>query len=111
MNDASWERITDGIDMKVGIDRHGSESRPLADRPELQERVEFIEFQQRGQSFRLERTTGPAIVDRKTHYSHRPGVANRVEYFYDPEETAHKVTLYRRQEEEWQPIELADLEL
>lgn len=111
MNDAAWERLTDAIDVNIGITRHGRDSRPLEDRTDLNEKLEFIEFERGGQTYRLERTTGPAIIDRKTHYSHRAGTANRMEYIYDEHETAHKVTLYKQAGNEWEPITLDQLGL
>ena len=111
MNDAAWERLTDGIDIKLGINRHGRTKRPLIDRPEIEESVEFIEFDRDGDSYKLERSTGPAIIDRKTHYSHRPGVASRVENIYDDSEIAHKVTLFKRSGGEWEEIDLSKLSL
>jgi hypothetical protein len=111
MNDVSWERLTDAIDVKLGIKRHGRDARPLADRPDLSERIEYIEFTNGGQEFRLERSTGPAIIDRKSHYSHRAGTANRMEYIYDEHETAQKVTLYRQEAGDWVAVDISQLEL
>ena len=111
MNDAAWERLVDAIDVTVGIDSHNRSQRPLEDRPDLTQQVEQIEFERGGQAFRLERTTGPAILDRKTHYSHRAGTANRVEYIYDEHELANKVTLYRETNGEWVAAELDQLSL
>jgi hypothetical protein len=111
VNDSAWERLVDVIDVNLGVSHHGRDTRPLEDRPDLTQKVESIEFDREGQTFRLERTTGPAIIDRKTHYSHRPGVANRMEYIYDEHEIGHKVTLYRRLQGEWTPVELDQLGL
>lgn len=111
MNDSAWERLVDSIDIKTGVDRHGKSQRPLAERPELSEMVEFIEFESRGRQLKLERITGPAIIDRKTHYSHRPGVANRIETIYDPDETAARVQLLEKAGDDWAAVELDTLEL
>lgn len=111
MNDASWERLTDGIDIKLGITKHGRLKRPLEDRPEIEESVEFIEFEREGDKYKLERATGPAIIDRKTHYSHRPGVASRVENVYDTNEIGHKVTLFKESGSDWEEIDLNKLSL
>ncbi len=111
MNDAAWERLTDSIDIKVGIKRHGRTVRPLEDRPELHQKVEFIEFEREGQSFRLERTTGPAIIDRKTHYSSRPGAANRIENVYNQDEEAHQVTLLRAGGDDWEAVDIGSMQL
>jgi len=111
MNDAAWERLVDAIDVSVGIDKHSRDQQPLEDRPDLTQRIERIEFSRGGQNLRLERTTGPAIIDRKTHYSHRAGTANRMEYIYDKQELANKVTLYREVGGEWVAAELDQLSL
>jgi hypothetical protein len=111
MTDAAWERLTDTIDTQVGIDRHGRFERPLEDRPELQEKVQFIEFERNGDRLRLERATGPAIIDRKTHYSSRPGAANRIETIYDVNEIAHRVRLLRKDGEEWEELDPSTLQL
>ena len=111
MNDSGWERLTDAIDVKLGISRHGRDVRPLEDRPDLSEKIEYIEFTNDGQQLRLERSTGPAVIDRKSHYSHRGGTANRMEYIYDPDETAQKVTLFRRQGEDWEAVDMNQLAL
>ncbi len=109
MNDAAWERLVDGIDAKLGISRHGREEQPLPDQPKLMQQIEFFEFEKDDQAFRLERSSGPAVIDRKTHYSHRAGTANRIEYIYDEHETAHKVSLYRKQGNSWEPIDISQL--
>lgn len=111
MNDTAWERLVDAIDVSLGITKHHRSTEPLEDRPELTQKVDTIEFTRDGQEFQLRRTTGPAIIDRKTHYSHRPGVANRSEYIYDEHEIGHKVTLYRRAAGEWEPVDINQLGL
>lgn len=113
MNDGAWERLVDSIDATLGIERHGREQQPLPDQPKLTQSIEFFEFNKGGEQFRLERSSGPAVVDRKTHYSHREGTANRIEYIYDENEMAHKVSLYRRDNsaDEWAPVDLAQLGL
>jgi hypothetical protein len=110
MNDAAWERLADSIDARVGIDRHGRDSRPLEDRPELTEQVEYIEFKQSGHKLRLERVTGPAIIDRKTHFSHRAGAAKRIENVYDEHEQASRVALLRHHKDGWEEVNIAELQ-
>ncbi len=113
MNDGAWERLVDTIDATLGIARHGRDQQPLPDHPSLSQSIEFFEFTRQGQDFRLERSSGPAVVDRKTHYSKQAGTANRIEYIYDEQEIAHKVTLYRRDNPQaaWEPIDISQLGL
>jgi hypothetical protein len=109
MNDSAWERLIDSIDATVGMDAHRKSMRPLEDRSDLQEQVEVFEFERGGARFKLQRVSGPAVIDRKSHYSHRAGTANRLENIYDEHETGHKITLYREVGGEWQPQDLSNL--
>ncbi|TAK89749.1 hypothetical protein EPO04_01430 [Patescibacteria group bacterium] len=111
MTDSAWERLTEAIDIKLGFDRHGREARPLEDRPDLTAQVEFFEFVKDGQTLRLERHTGPAIIDRKSHYSHRGGTANRIETIYNEREIAHTVHLLRKEGNDWVAVDLNELGL
>ncbi|HVE80737.1 MAG TPA: hypothetical protein VNA68_01175 [Candidatus Dormibacteraeota bacterium] len=111
MNDNAWERLTDAIDIKLGITSHGKEERKLEDRPDLTAKVAYICFERNGEQYKLERITGPALVDRKTHYSHRPGEANRIENVYDTNEIGHRVVLYKQTGDEWEQQDVSSLEL
>jgi len=109
MNANAWERLIDSIDATVGFDAHKKTTRPLEDKPELTETVETFEFDRGGTRFKLERISGPAVVDRKSHYSHRGGTASRLENIYDTSEIAHRETLYRQVGGQWQPQDLSSL--
>lgn len=111
MNDGAWDKLIDAIDIKCGIDRHGKSERPLEDKSELTEQIQFIEFERGEDKYRLERISGPAILDRKTHYTHRAGQANRIENIYDPEEKMHKIRLLQDNAGEWQEKPLDTLQL
>lgn len=109
MNDGAWERLIDSIDATVGFDAHRKTKRPLEDRPELTESVEEFEFERGGVRFKLERVSGPAVVDRKSHYSHRGGTASRIENIYDASDIAHRETLYREIGGDWQEQDISAL--
>jgi hypothetical protein len=111
MNDGAWDKLIDAIDIKCGIDRHGKSERPLEDKPELTEQIQFIEFERDGSKYRLERITGPAIIDRKTHFTHRAGAANRIENIYDSEEKMHKIRLFQEISGEWEERPIDTLQL
>lgn len=111
MNDSSWDRLIDAIDATCGIDKHSKANRPLEDRPDLTEQVEVFEFERGDQEYKLERVSGPAIIDRKTHFTHRAGTANRVENIYDEAHLGHKVTLFKRINDDWQPQDMSALSL
>ncbi len=56
---------------------------------------EFIVFEGPQGKIKLERTTTPVVLDRKTLYNARAGVAGRVEYIYSDTEMTHKFRAFR----------------
>jgi hypothetical protein len=109
MSDISWDRITDAIDVKFGISSHGHDEQPLEDAPELTEKLRWVCFEREGQDYKLERVTGPAIIDRRTVGARRAGAVTHVENVYDTDETASRVSLYRKTGGEWVPINADEL--
>ena len=109
--DRAWDRITDAIETKYGIENHGRSERKIADAMHLTEQIAFIEFNREGQSYRLERITGPAIIDRRTVGARRAGSEVRFQNIYDTEEVGHKTLMYRRQAGEWEAISPEELSL
>ena len=102
--DKSWDRIVDAIDTRFGITKHGRLERKIADAMHLTEKVAFIEFDRDGEPYRLERTTGPAIIDRRTIGARRAGSEIHFENVYDPEETAHKTFVFKKIAGEWEAV-------
>lgn len=111
MSDAAWERLVEAIDLKLGIKRHGHETRQAEDRPDIDLKVEFFEFSRGPQNFRLERISGPAIIDKKSHYSRGGGGSVRFETLYDMTETAHQVVVLREAGGRWEQVQLEELSL
>jgi len=110
-DDRAWDRITDAIETKYGIEHHGHSQRKIADAMHLTEQIAFIEFNREGQSYRLERITGPAIIDRRTVGARRAGSDVRFENVYDPDEVGRKTVMYRRMAGEWGLISPDELSL
>jgi hypothetical protein len=111
MNDTAWDRLTDAIDIKFGLNRHGRLERPLDDAPHLREQVQFVEFERAGQTYRLERSTGPAIVERKAIGGHRIGASVHYQNTYDATEEQSKVRLLQQAGSDWEPVEIDQLGL
>lgn len=109
--DRAWDRITDAIETKFGIDRHGKLERKLPEAMHLTEQVAFVEFTRAGDEYRLERVTGPAIIDRRSIGARRAGSETRFETIYDPEETAHKTLVYKQVAGEWESVSVEELGL
>lgn len=102
MGDKAWDRIVDAIDAKFGVASHGRTTRPVADAPELTEKVAWIIFERDGSSFKLERVEGPAIIDRKTVGARRAGASTHFENVYDPNETSFRTNLFEKVGDEWE---------
>lgn len=111
MLDGSWDRIVDALDERFGLTRHGRYDEPLEDKPTLTQHIEFIEFERGDQEYRLERRTGPAIVDRKTIHHKAAGSSVRFENVYDATETTHKIHVYTKTNSEWTEINASDLSI
>jgi hypothetical protein len=109
--DRAWDRIVDAIETKFGIDKHGRSERKIPDAMHLTEQVAFIEFERSGEPYRLERTTGPAIIDRRTIGARRAGSEVRFENVYDPEEIGHKTFVFKRVDGEWEPVSTEEIGL
>jgi hypothetical protein len=110
-DDRGWDKLVDAVDLKFGLSDHGRYEEPLPDRSDLTQKVQFVVFDRAGQTFRMERVTGPAILDRKTHYHKAAGQANRIEIVYDEHETAHRTNFYEKRGDDWVPISVEDLAL
>jgi hypothetical protein len=110
-DDKAWDRIVDAIETRFGITKHGRLERKIPDAMHLTEKVSFIEFERSGDPFRLERVTGPAIIDRRTVGARRAGAEVRFENVYDPEEIGHKTIVFKRDGDEWAEVSLDALEL
>ncbi len=111
MNDSSWDRITDAIEANFGLIDHGHLTRPVEDGHDLTEKVAFVVFERGGERFKLERVTGPAIIDRKTFGSKRIGSDVRFENVYDPDEIAHKTIVNKFVNGEWVVVDAESLGL
>jgi hypothetical protein len=111
-DDKAWDRIVDAIDTKFGLTSHGRAKRPVADAPELTEAVSHVIFDRDGQTFKLERVQGPAIIDRKTMGARRAGAETHMQNVYDPDETSFRTNLYRQDAAgEWEAIDPSALGL
>jgi glucose dehydrogenase len=109
--DKAWDRIVDAIDTKFGVKDHGRSKRPVADQQDLTEKVAFITFDREGDTYKLERVQGPAIIDRKTIGARRAGASVRYQNVYDREETSFRTNLYRQEAGEWSQLDPKELGL
>jgi hypothetical protein len=111
MNDTGWNKIVDAIDTKFGLADHGTKTEPLEDRHDLTHTIQFIVFEKDGERYKIERVTGPAIIDRKSIHAKSATSSVRFENVYDPEETMHKTNFYKSQGPDWELISPEDINL
>lgn len=111
MTDQAWERLVDLVDVKFGLLNHGRDRTPLEDKPELTQTTAFVEFKRGEQHYRLERVSRPAVVEQKSHFHRAAASKVRLENIYDPEQISHKVQLFIKQGDNWQPLDLEELSL
>jgi hypothetical protein len=95
MSDKAWEDLVDLIDNQFTIDKTEQKEQPIEDAPKLKQKIEAIYFEKDNTKYKIERTTGPRIIDKKTFYSGH-GVANHSQYVYDPDETSSKVAFFKQ---------------
>ncbi|KKU13799.1 MAG: hypothetical protein UX17_C0008G0004 [Parcubacteria group bacterium GW2011_GWC2_45_7] len=68
--------------------------------------VEFISFDSPQGKMKLERTTQPVVLDKKTIYSKLGGSASKIEYSYSPDEVSHRFKAYKWSDglNEWEEV-------
>ncbi|OGY48484.1 MAG: hypothetical protein A3J65_01170 [Candidatus Buchananbacteria bacterium RIFCSPHIGHO2_02_FULL_45_11b] len=103
MTDERWENIIDRIKDNFELtDRHAE------DLPEKDGRgtAEIVEFIGPLGKMKLERTTQPLLLGKKTLGSKRIGSQTTVEYLYSDTETTHRFRVFRYDEvnDNWQEM-------
>jgi len=103
MTDEKWQdiiaKIKDNFEL---IDHHTKEFPEERGKGE----VEIIEFNGPLGKMRLERTTQPLVIDKKTIGSRRIGSDIKVEYIYSDTEKVHKFTAYKYNDDSQSWVEM-----
>ena len=102
MTDDKWKDTVAMVKSKFTVLNEGRED--IEDIPRAF--VEFIEFEGPQGRVRLERTTKPAVLDKKTMYSKTGGRASQIKYTYSPDETVHRLEAFRWNDatEDWEEM-------
>jgi len=75
-------------------------------------RANAIEFSGPNGRFRVVREHRPVVLDKKMHYSHRPGDTARTEYKFSDTEVNYRLRVYKESDiDEWDEITLDKLGL
>ncbi len=93
MTDEKWESIIAQI--KDNFEVLDQRTEDLSDEAGPGSSVEIIEFKGPLGRIKLERTTKPLVIDKKTIGSRRIGSQTTVEYIYSDTEKIHKFNAYR----------------
>ncbi len=109
MNDEKWNNLIDSLETKFGgLEKSVINKKELSFAgKEIITTVEQIIFDSPMGKMKIERTTRPAILDKKIHYSHTSNSRGNTEYIYSETEKSHQVKLYKKMpgENDWQEIE------
>lgn len=116
MNDERWQNIISRVKDKFKIEDEGSEEKEInkdKDGKPILEKIESIVFDGPLGRIKLERTTKPLVIDKKTKYSQRIGGEVSVDYVYSDTEKIHKFKVYRYDEENflWAEIDQKNFNL
>ena len=105
MQDDKWEAALDKIQDQFEVLEQGEESLEAGPGG----RVEFIVFNSPMGRLRVERTTKPKVIDKKSFGGSKYGASTGVEYIYSDTEQVKTVQAFRDSNGEWQPIEAESL--
>lgn len=105
MNDERWKNTIAQIKDNENLEEvdHRTEEMPEDMGPGS---VEIIEFNGPLGLMKLERTTQPLVIDKKTIGSRRIGSDTKVEYVYSETEEIHKFKVYRYDENDDNWVEM-----
>jgi len=92
MTDEKWQDIIAKVKDNFEVIDHRTEDLPEEIGPGS---IEIVEFKGPLGRMKLERTTKPLVLDKKTIGSRRIGSDTRVEYIYSDTEKVHKFKAYR----------------
>ena len=108
MHPEKWEQIVGMIKDQFKVEDEGEDS--MEDIPKS--KVQFIIFQGPAGRMRLEYTTKPVILDKKTIGSRRIGSETKVEYIDSDTEMSQTFKAYKWDEddEEWVEMEAGKME-
>lgn len=105
MNDEKWQDIISMVKDKFEVEEEKKEDLSKEDGGGF---VEWIIFKGPLGRMKLERTTKPIVLDKKTTFSRRVGSETKVDYVYSDTEFSQKFKAYKWDEanEEWTEMEM-----
>lgn len=106
MNTEQWEALVENISNKFpGAEIGAEEVEPGVS-------ADAIIFSAPNGRFKIVRKKRPLVLEKKLHYSHRPGDTARTEYKFSETEFSFKLKVYKENDDlEWQEVTLDQLGL
>lgn len=110
MTKEKWQNIIGMVDDKFGINDKRAEEEEIgqdAKGEAVFEQQEIIEFDGPLGKMKLEFTTRPIVLDKKTNFSRRIGSGVEVKYIFSDSETSTKFKAFKRdkESENWDEID------
>jgi hypothetical protein len=111
MNDDKWIDLKIKLREKFGKIKESIEEEASEDDVghQIPIKIERLEFDSPLGHLRMERTTRPKILDKKSHY-HKGAGGAQVEYVLSEDEFSHKLDVYKLDEVtgDWQPLDVPE---
>lgn len=107
MQDEKWEYVKGMVKDNFEVEDEGEDT--IEDIP--RSKVEYLIFNGPLGKIKIELTTKPVVLDKKTLYSKRMGDTASVEYVYSDDEYTHSFKAYVWQNDEWNEIDAKNLNL
>lgn len=114
MTDDKWQQLVEVA--KKNFQRVQLHTEDLVmdtpDGPAVQGTQDILEFENPAGTFRVIRENRPVVLEKKQHYTHRPGDTARTEYKLSDTEFSHKLRVYKEVDfDEWEEVTLDKLGL
>lgn len=110
MNDEQWGDLKEKIRAKsIEITEKSEDATTFDDlENKIPGKKEILEFETEMGKIKIERTSRPKILDKKAHYHKGTGGQAKLEYILSPDETSHKVEVFKWDEDlgEWSPLDI-----
>ncbi|MFC1612909.1 hypothetical protein ACFL23_01120 [Patescibacteria group bacterium] len=105
MTEEKWQNLRGMILDDFGIEEEKKEI--IEDIPNAY--IEYIIFNGPIGKIKLERTVKPVVIDKKTTYSARAGMAEKVDYIYAEGEFSSKFKAYKWNNGDWEEMDASKI--
>lgn len=113
MTNEQWDQLVENVQTQFkGVKLWNEDAGEDAEGAGHGRRANVIEFSVPNGRFKVVREHHPVVLDKKMHYSHRPGDTARTEYKFSDTEVNYKLRVYKESDiDEWDEVTLDKLGL